>query len=156
MPLQDKITHVADVAKWKADQQIRLFKSQNRISEIENKIRAEKSVLADKTLSLYAQEQLAEDELKQICTAINALHGQIIEQRNLQEAIRNEHAPEQQGYSAIYPPAQQLIKLCQKCGIPMAIQVAKKGEHQGESFYVCPNYIQCLQVFPVENQMEEK
>ncbi len=156
MPLQDKIAHAADIAKWKADQKIRLFKSQSRISEIENKIRAEKSALADKTLSLYAQGQLAEDKLRQICAFISALHGQIIEQRNLQEAIRSEHAPEQKGYSAIYPPAQQLIKLCQKCGVPMTIQVAQKGEHQGKRFYVCPNYIQCLQVFPVENQMEEK
>ncbi|MBP6355613.1 MAG: hypothetical protein KA318_07935 [Nitrosomonas sp.] len=156
MPLQDKIAHAADVAKWKADQQIRLFKSQSRINEIENKIKAEKSILADKALSLYAQEQLAEDKLRQICASINALHNQIIEQQNLQEAIRSERAPEQQGYSAIYPPNQQLIKLCQKCGVPMTIQVARKGEHQGEKFYVCPNYIQCLQVFPVETHMEEK
>lgn len=108
MPLQDKITHAANVAKWKADQQMRLFKSQSRISEIESQIRSEKSALADKTLILYAQKQLAEDDLKRICATIATLHGQIIEQQRLQEAARKEHPPEQQEYSASYPLEQQV------------------------------------------------
>jgi ribosomal protein L32 len=44
------------------------------------------------------------------------------------------------------PPA----RLCPKCGVAMEIKVANKGEQQGKSFYVCPNYKQCQQVFPVE------
>lgn len=106
MPFQDRINHAAAIAKWKADQQMRLLKSQSRISEVESQIRSEKSALADKTLALYAQEQLAEDDLKRICTAIAALHEQIEEQRSLQEAARNERPPELQAYSATYPPAQ--------------------------------------------------
>jgi DNA repair exonuclease SbcCD ATPase subunit len=106
MTFQDKIAHAAAVAKWKADQQMRLLKSQSRIGEIESQIRAEKSALADKTLALYAQEQLAEDDLKQICAAIAALHGQIKEQQSLQESARSERPPEQQAYSATYPPTQ--------------------------------------------------
>lgn len=43
-----------------------------------------------------------------------------------------------------------LTKICPKCGIPMVIKTASAGEHQGKSFYVCPNYKQCQQVFPVE------
>ncbi|MCC6569921.1 MAG: hypothetical protein IT315_11870 [Anaerolineales bacterium] len=107
MPFQDKITHAANVAKWKADQQMRLFKSQSRISEIESQIRTEKSALADKTLILYAQKQLAEDDLKRICANIAVLHGQIIEQQRLQEAAKKEQPPEQQEYSASYPLEQQ-------------------------------------------------
>jgi predicted RNA-binding Zn-ribbon protein involved in translation (DUF1610 family) len=106
MPLQDKIAHAAAVAKWKADQQMRLIKSQSRIGEIEGQIRTQKAALADKTLALYAQEQLTEDDLKQICAAIATLHEQIKEQQVLQEAVRNERAPEQQVYSAAYPPVQ--------------------------------------------------
>jgi hypothetical protein len=32
----------------------------------------------------------------------------------------------------------------------MKIATANKGEHQGKQFYVCPNYKQCQQFFPVE------
>lgn len=106
MPLQDKIAHAAAVAKWKADQQMRLLRSQSRIGELEGQIRTQKAALADKTLALYAQGQLTEDDLKQICAAIAATNDQIKEQHGLQEAIRNEHPPEQQVYSSAYPPAQ--------------------------------------------------
>jgi hypothetical protein len=106
MAIQDRIAHATAVAKWKADQQLRLLKSQNRIGEIEGQIRSEKSTLADKTLALYAQEQLVEEELKQICATIAVFHGQVKEQQHLQEAIRGERPPEQQSYSAAYPPAQ--------------------------------------------------
>jgi ssDNA-binding Zn-finger/Zn-ribbon topoisomerase 1 len=43
-----------------------------------------------------------------------------------------------------------LTPSCPKCGVPMKIATANKGEHQGKQFYVCPNYKQCQQFFPVE------
>lgn len=124
MPFQDRIAHAAAVAKWKADQQMRLFKSQSRISEIESQIRAEKASLADKTLALYAQEQLVEDTLMQICAGIAALHDQIKDQKSLQDGIRSERPPEQQVYSAVYPSAQTTDSqsealsglMCPQCG----------------------------------------
>lgn len=106
MPFQDKLAHAAAVAKWKADQQMRLIKSQSRVGEIEGQIRNQKAALADKALTLYAQAQLLEEDLKQICDTIASLHEQIKEQHSLQEAIRSERPPEQQVYSATYPPAQ--------------------------------------------------
>jgi len=45
---------------------------------------------------------------------------------------------------------QSSIRLCPKCGVPMEIKVANAGKNQGQSFYVCPNYKRCQQVFPVE------
>ena len=42
------------------------------------------------------------------------------------------------------------VKYCPKCNLPMEIKVANKGEQQGKSFYVCPNYKQCQQVFLIE------
>lgn len=42
------------------------------------------------------------------------------------------------------------VNYCPKCGITMVIKTATAGEHQGKKFYVCPNYKQCQQVFPVE------
>jgi predicted RNA-binding Zn-ribbon protein involved in translation (DUF1610 family) len=106
MPFQDKIAHAAAVTKWKADQQMRLLKSQSRIAEIESQIRNQKAALADKALTLYAQGQLLEEDLKQICDTIASLHEQIKEQHSLQEAIRSERPPEQQVYTSTYPPTQ--------------------------------------------------
>jgi hypothetical protein len=54
--------------------------------------------------------------------------------------------PNQQLPPPIQPPS---AKLCPKCGVPMEIKVANSGEHKGKKFYVCPNYKQCQQVFPV-------
>lgn len=124
MPFQDKLAHAAAVAKWKADQQMRLIKSQGRVGEIEGQIRTQKAALADKTLALYAQGQLTEEDLKQVCASIAGLHDQIREQQVLQEAIRGERPPEQQAYSSTYPPAQpaetQAVSLsgliCPQCG----------------------------------------
>jgi ssDNA-binding Zn-finger/Zn-ribbon topoisomerase 1 len=48
------------------------------------------------------------------------------------------------------PTPKASARLCPKCGLPIEIKVANKGAQQGKSFYVCPNYKQCQQVFPVE------
>ena len=124
MPFQDRIAHAAAVAKWKADQQMRLFKSQNRIGEIETQIRAEKAVLADKTLALYTQEQLVEEDLRKICAGITSLHELIREQQSLQEAIRSERPPEQGAYSSTYPPTPAQTEIlsglvCPQCNRPL-------------------------------------
>lgn len=42
------------------------------------------------------------------------------------------------------------VRLCPKCGVPMEIKLANQGAQQGKSFYVCPNYKQCQQVFPFQ------
>jgi len=47
------------------------------------------------------------------------------------------------------PIKQSSVRLCPKCNLPMEIKVANKGEQQGKRFYVCPNYKQCQQVFPI-------
>ncbi len=47
-------------------------------------------------------------------------------------------------------PQQPSIRLCPKCGLPMEIKVSNAGKYQGESFWVCPNYKQCQQVFFVQ------
>lgn len=42
------------------------------------------------------------------------------------------------------------IPLCPKCGAPMVIRVASRGQHQGERFYACPNYPKCKSVIPIK------
>lgn len=94
MSLQDRIAHATAVTKWKADQQMRLLKSQNQIREIEVQIREQKSNLADETLNLYAAQKLETESLQEICATIDALKAQIQEQLNLQEKIKQEQPPQ--------------------------------------------------------------
>jgi hypothetical protein len=124
MPLQDRVAHAAAVAKWKADQQMRLLKSQNQVREIEGQIRSQKAILADKALSLYDLQKLTEEELISICSAIAQLHAQIKDQQSLQEMIKREQAPELSAYSSSYPPSANVVSLmgtlsglvCPTCG----------------------------------------
>ncbi|WP_075063682.1 heavy metal-binding domain-containing protein [Ornatilinea apprima] len=50
----------------------------------------------------------------------------------------------------IFPKSDPREVICPKCHVPMIIQTATNGENQGKKFYVCPNYKQCQQFFPVE------
>ncbi len=49
------------------------------------------------------------------------------------------------------PPEKQAgaVPSCPKCGIPMVVRVATKGEHKGKRFYGCTNYPQCRELLPV-------
>ena len=122
MPLQDTISKAANAAKWKADQQVRLMRSQSQVRDLEDKIKLQKSKLADTALALYVQQSLSEDELQQICAIIAQFHESIEQQRTLQEAIKNERPPDQV-FTSSYPPSStpseapksgQLV--CPKCG----------------------------------------
>ncbi len=38
---------------------------------------------------------------------------------------------------------------CPRCGIPMVVRTAKKGEYRGSQFWGCPNYPQCRETIPI-------
>ncbi len=40
--------------------------------------------------------------------------------------------------------------LCPKCGIPMVLRTAARGDHRGESFYGCRNYPDCRAMLPYQ------
>jgi len=115
MPLLDKFSHAATVTKWKADQQMRLLKIQNQINEIEQSIRGEKSKLAETAIHLFAQENLLNDELLEICTRINQFRDQITEKQRYQEAIRQERPPEYAEYTPTVSETKTGL-VCPECG----------------------------------------
>jgi len=41
---------------------------------------------------------------------------------------------------------QEEVPLCPKCGVPMVIRTAQRGEQAGRKFYGCPNYPRCREV----------
>jgi hypothetical protein len=47
-------------------------------------------------------------------------------------------------------PAAPQAPVCPKCGIPMVLRTAQRGQQAGNSFYGCPNFPKCRCVIPVE------
>jgi len=41
--------------------------------------------------------------------------------------------------------------LCPKCGVPMVLRTARKGNTPGQQFYGCPNYPRCRAVIPIKS-----
>ena len=39
--------------------------------------------------------------------------------------------------------------LCRKCGVPMVVRTAGRGDNQGKQFYGCPNYPKCKETVPI-------
>ena len=99
MSIQENLSRATAIAKWKADQQMRLLKNQNQVRDLEGQMKTQKARLADAAWALYAEQRLSEDELKEICAAMVQLQEQIHQQQVLQEAIKNEQLPDQT-YSA--------------------------------------------------------
>ena len=94
MPVQDWFQHQADVVRWKADQQARLFRVQSQVHDLENQIRIQKTALADRAILLFNQSQLTESELVKICTAISELKDRIEQKQAEQETINQERPPQ--------------------------------------------------------------
>ena len=40
--------------------------------------------------------------------------------------------------------------ICPKCGVPMVLRTAKRGNTPGQQFYGCPNYPRCQVVIPLK------
>ena len=51
---------------------------------------------------------------------------------------------------AVTSEATDRIRTCPKCGVPMVIRTASRGERRGEPFYGCPNYPRCRETAALE------
>jgi|SRR3990170_1173052 len=116
MSFKDKFSHATAVTKWKADQQMRLLKSQNQVGALEGQVRTKKAELADTVLKLYTQERISDEELLRICRDVDQIHEQIIEQKKLQELIRQEQPPQFVSYSSFSPTEPSSGLVCPECG----------------------------------------
>ena len=55
--------------------------------------------------------------------------------------------------SAASPPTRITDEpVCPKCGVPMVVRVASRGDRQGERFYGCPNYPRCREAMPMTSR----
>lgn len=51
----------------------------------------------------------------------------------------------------LLPPEPQ-IPQCPKCGVPMVLRTARRGDRAGSQFYGCPNYPHCRQTRPAVDE----
>lgn len=142
MSLKDKFAQAATLTKWKADQQMRIMKSQNHLREIEGQMNSQKNELAEMALTLYQQGNLPQEELQPFCTAIAQLQGQIQEVQGEIEQIKQEQPPDAQPapvpapaataipdaftvpsepmIPASAPAAETVVLVCPQCGRELA------------------------------------
>lgn len=120
MSIKDRLSHTAAVAKWKTDQQVRLIRSQNATRDIENKIGVLKKELGEIVVQLFSREQLSHDDLSPIYEKIVDFEGQIKEQHNIQEKIRNEDPPKPSVSSEKLLVAENSNLICPECKNPVA------------------------------------
>ncbi len=93
MGFMDKVGNAANVAKWKADQQARIFKKQGEIRDVENRIYSQKANLAEVVLALFNNHQIENEELKNQCNQIVQLQTQIQNIKQEIDFIKNEQPP---------------------------------------------------------------
>jgi hypothetical protein len=129
MSFMNKLGSAASMAKWKADQQMRIVRTQNNIHDLENQVKAQKNSLAEAVLGLYAQGNLSEESLKTVCAAIGQLNGQIASVTESLHQIQAEQAPSENQAALVAAP------------MPMAANVAPAAAPS--AVLVCP---QCGQV----------
>lgn len=96
--LQTRARHAADVAKWKMDQQKRIFDLNNQISNYQSRIREMKANLAETTITMYNAQELKGENLVSICDSIKQANEYIAQLETVKENAKNEKAPSIDAY----------------------------------------------------------
>lgn len=153
--LQEKLNHAKEVAQWKIDQQSRILKTQNKITDFERQINKQKSILADKVFELFEEKKIKNAEIDPICDELSTLYSVLTETRVELESIRDEKAPEL--YESFKPDEIASGYECPVCGKKLSgkycpdhgVEGIKKtpAEPVSESGLVCPK---CGKPVPVK------
>jgi hypothetical protein len=122
----DRLRHAADVAKFKADQLLRVNRVQSEISNLRREIQTMREAIASAALDLHRSGGLLHAELEQLCVVIDRLNAQIAEREAAIAAIQAELPPQlataTTTYAATAPaiqpaqPAPRPTRVCPHCG----------------------------------------
>jgi len=103
MPLMDNLKRGVDVAKFKADQLMRVNRVQGEISNLRRDIQGVRENIVNAVVQLHKQNALAHPELEETCAVIDLLEAQIAEKEAQIAAIKAEVPP--QAPAPTQPPA---------------------------------------------------
>lgn len=138
MPLMDKISHSANVAKWKINQQKQILQIQSNINKINGKIALQKSTLGDLTYKLFSEGNISEETLAPACQKLQELFTELDEEQRELEFVRNDNGPvyeepftseipeELFGETLVCPNCGKVVpvRFCPDCGVegvPVAV-----------------------------------
>jgi RNA polymerase subunit RPABC4/transcription elongation factor Spt4 len=122
----DRIKKEANIAKFKAEQMMRVQGVQNEIATINQQVNGVKDRIAGKVLELRQNGPLGLPEIDELCATIEGLQAQIAQKEAHVNAIRAEQPPQsgapapqqayppQPGYPPP-PPAAPAAKICPNC-----------------------------------------
>ncbi len=94
MSVIDRFKHGVDVVKFKADQQMQINNLHGEINKLKRKISGLRAKIASVVLNLYKEGTLGNDELEELCRAIEEVNIQIKEKEEQIIAIRAESTPQ--------------------------------------------------------------
>jgi RNA polymerase subunit RPABC4/transcription elongation factor Spt4 len=113
-----------EIAKWKADQLVRINKVQGEINKLKGEINTVHEQIAHAVLEMRQQGQALPPELEAVCVNLDALNAQISEHEAQLAAINAEQAPGSQPAPAAAPVAAPAAatKECPSChtSVPFA------------------------------------
>jgi hypothetical protein len=125
----DRLRHVGDVTKFKADQLLRVNRVQSEISNLRREIQTTRDRIASAALELHRSDSLLPAEIEQLCTAVDRLNAQIMEREALIAAIQAELPPQlavppvTYGAPAIQPTTRP-TRACPHCGFGAPVHAA--------------------------------
>jgi rubredoxin len=118
----DRIKKEANIAKFKAEQMLRVQGVQNDIASINQQVNGAKDRIAGKVMELRQNGPLGIPEIDELCASIEGLQAQIAQKEAQINAIRAEQAPGSGTpiTQPVYPPAQPAVpaaatKPCPNC-----------------------------------------
>ncbi len=111
----DRIRQSVDLAKFKADQLVRINRLQGEVASLRREIHSVRGKIADAAIKLHKQSALSQPELEELCAAIDQLKVQITEKETQIAGIRAE-VP--RPVSVKYTPPSSIVKMnpCPNCG----------------------------------------
>ncbi len=92
-----------EIAKWKADQLVRINKVQGEINKLKGEVNGIHEQIAHAVLEMRKQGQALPPELEAVCANLDALQAQISEHETQLAAINAEQAPGSQPAPAVVP-----------------------------------------------------
>ncbi len=124
---KQNVGQAAAVAKWKADQLVRINKVQGEINKLKGEVNGVHEQIAHAVLEMRKQGQALPPDLEAVCANLDALQAQITEHETQLAAINAEQAPGSQPAPAAAPaPATPApagaTKTCPNChaSVPFA------------------------------------
>lgn len=120
MPIFDRIQHGADLAKFKANQLLRINRVQGEINGIKREIQVIREKIVSTTLTLHQNGSLTLPELEELCLAADKYKAEIHEKESLIESIRAETL----GGPTSAVPQSQAANPCPNCNYDVPLGAA--------------------------------